>query len=356
MSNLIESLTGGGKKTIAVMGATGAQGGSVVKAFNALGNDNFQLRAITRDPESEKAKAIEPLVHEVVKADGDDEESMVKAFEGCYGAFIVSNFWQDMDAKHEKETLLTCCAAAKKAGLKHVVLSTLEDTRETINASENKDTWKVLNDEGMYVPHFDAKGEVTSAYDEVPVTKLYTCAYMENFIYFGWGPTRQAENQPYGITFPMGDKKMALVSVEDIGKAACAIFQDTSLIGQSVGVMSDVVTGEEMAATFTKICGEKVNYNAVPTEVYASFGFPGCEDLANMFRYYVDYESDFLKSRTIPESVLKTMGGTVKFEDFVTANKDTWKLEPMSAPETSPKAEPKSTAVQGNADACCIIQ
>ena len=104
------------------------------------------------------------------------------------------------------------------------------------------------------------------------------------------------------------------------------------------------------------ICGEKVNYNAVPTEVYASFGFPGCEDLANMFRYYADYESDFLKSRTIPESVLKTMGGTVKFEDFVTANKDTWKLEPMSAPETSPKAEPKSTAVQGNADACCIIQ
>lgn len=182
MSNLIESLTGGGKKTIAVMGATGAQGGSVVKAFNALGNDNFQLRAITRNPESEKAKAIEPLVNEVVKADGDDEESMVKAFEGCYGAFIVSNFWQDMDAKHEKETLLTCCAAAKKAGLKHVVLSTLEDTRETIDASDNKDTWKVLNDEGMYVPHFDAKGEATPAYDELPVTKLYTCAYMENFM------------------------------------------------------------------------------------------------------------------------------------------------------------------------------
>lgn len=79
------------------MGATGAQGGSVIKAFNALDaseKDSYFLRAVTRDPESDKMKAMAPMVGEVVKADGDSLEEMTKAFEGCYGAFVVTNFWQ----------------------------------------------------------------------------------------------------------------------------------------------------------------------------------------------------------------------------------------------------------------------
>lgn len=312
-------------KIIAVMGATGAQGGAVVRAFNNLGSEQYKVRAITRDPESEKAKAIAPLVSEVVKADGDDEASMVKAFEGCYGAYIVSNFWQDMDVKHEMKTLRTCKEAAKKAGLQHVVLSSLEDTRKFVEGQDDKDTWKVINEElGMYVPHFDGKGEVDPEYvAELPCTLLYTTAYMENYIYFGWGPTRQSEEADYGITFPMGDKKLALVAVEDIGKCACAILQDKSLIGKTVGVMSDALTGEEMAAAFSKLNGGKtVKYNAVPVDVYASFGFPGAAELANMFRFYADNEEDFLKARDIPPSVKKTMGGTMSFEDFLNANKE----------------------------------
>ena len=117
------------------------------------------------------------------------------------------------------------------------------------------------------------------------------------------------------------DKKLALVAVEDIGKCACAIFQDPSLIGKSVGVMSDALTGTEIAATFNKVTGKTVQYNPVPVEVYASFGFPGCEDLANMFRYYEENETEFLKARDIPKSVLKNMGGIVNFEEYVTANK-----------------------------------
>lgn len=315
------------EKIIAIMGASGAQGGAVIKAFNKLGRDEFKLRAISRDPDSDKAKAILPLVDEFFEADADDEESMVKAFEGCYGAFIMSNFWQDMDAEHEIRTLRTCKEAAKKAGLQHVVLSSLEDTREIVNASENKDTWKALNDQGMYVPHFDGKGSVNAEYlAELPCTILYTCAYMENFTPF-WAPTRQSEQDDYAITLPIADKKLALVAVEDIGKRACTIFlEGQSLIGKTVGVMSDALTGHEIAASFTKVTGKKVKYNAVPPEVYASFGFPGAADLANMFRVYVEHDSAFMKARELTEDDITKMGGLVSFEDFLTAKKDTFNL------------------------------
>ena len=148
------------KKVIAVMGATDVQGGSVVKAFHT-NKDISQVRAITRDPTTSNAKDLDGIVKEVVKADGDNEESMVKAFEGCYGAFIVSNFWEDLDVRHEMNMLRTVKNAAEKADLKHIVLSTLEDTRKYVNKADNTDTWKVLEEElQMYVPHLDGKGEL----------------------------------------------------------------------------------------------------------------------------------------------------------------------------------------------------
>lgn len=91
--------------------------------------------------------------------------------------------------------------------------------------------------------------------------------------------------------------------------------------------MSDALTGEEMAAAFSKLNdGKTVKYNAVPVDVYASFGFPGADELANMFRFYTDNEEAFLKSRDIPPSVKKTMVGTVSFEDFLNANKEKFTL------------------------------
>lgn len=325
------------QKTIAIMGATGAQGGATVRAFAALkesGNTNtlFKIRAITRNPDSEKAVAIRDSVDEIVQANADDVESMTSALEGCYGAFLVSNFWDDMNVDHEMQILRNLKEAVKKAGVKHVVLSTLEDVRDFVDKKDgaSKDTWKVLNEEhGMYVPHFDGKGAVTKEFqgENLPVTYLYTTFYMENFIYFGMGPSRQSDSDPYAVTFPMGKEKLSMVTTADIGKMACAIFQDSSLIGKSVGVQSEALTCDEIAATFEKVCGQKVVYNAVPWDVYASFGFPGADDLANMFRFYEEDAEEFLALRNVSDEMKEKMGGVTSFEQFVIDNKAAFQIK-----------------------------
>lgn len=324
-------------KTIAVMGATGIQGGSLVQAFHSLkesGNNEFQVRAITRDPTSEKAKIVEPLVQELVKADGNDVESMVKALKDCYGVYIVSDWWQDMDVAHEMQLLRNLKDASKKTGVKHIVLSTLEDSRPFVNSAENKDTWKVLDEEkGMYVLHFDGKDEVAKEFMEegLPTTCFYTTFYYENFINLGLGPSRQSESEPYSVTFPIGDAKMNMVAVADIGKAACAIFQDETLIGKSVGVKSQTLTGKEIADLFTQVCGQPVNYNAVPWDVYASFGFPGAAELANMFRFFEEDEENFHTMHKLCDDLLEKEGGAITLEEWVTTNKGAFDLKEMES-------------------------
>lgn len=365
----IASFVGGGPKLIAIIGATGLQGSAVVRAFNELPDSSeFELRAITRNPESEKAKAVEPLVKEVVQADADDEESMVKAFEGCYGAYVVTDFWQDMSMSHEMQTTRTIQAAAKKADLKHVVLSTLPDTRELVNKADNKDTWKILDEENQsYVPHLDGKGEVAEEFAaEVPTTKLNTTFYMENFINYGMGPSQHAAEQPHAITFPLGDSKVAMVALKDIGRIVPAIFKDPSLIGKTVGVSSEILTMTEVAAIFEKVCGYNVVYNNVPHEVYAGFGFPGAEELACMFRAFAQFDKEFTEG--VPVDWVEGMIGapTVKLEEWVTENKDAFpenKIVPDAEKEeeTAPKEGQKTTSTSRGTTtkdeaACCTIQ
>ena len=328
------------------MGATGAQGGATVMAFNALkesGNGDYKIRAITRDPESEKAKTIEPLVDEIVKADAKDKDSMVEAFTGCYGVFILSNFWEELSASNELMALRNCKDALKEVKtVEHIVVSSFEDTRVAIEKAENKDSWNVIDEEnGMYSPTCDAKGEAAREFHDegLPVTTFYTSFYYENFIYFGMGPSRQSDSDPYAITLPIEDVKLPMVAVADIGKAACAIFQDSSLIGKTVGVMSEHLSGQEIADTFAKVCGQEVMFNAVPWNIYATFGFPGAADLANMFRYKVEYNEDFVSARVLSDSMKETMGGVISLESWVNDNKGAFQLEPKkeAAPTSTPR-------------------
>lgn len=286
------------KKIIAVAGATGAQGGGLVRAIQSDPSGPFRARALTRDTNSEKARALAALGAEVVQADVDDDTSLQRAFEGAHAAFCVTFFWDHFSPEKELAQAASMAEAAKAAGLQHVVWSTLEDTR----------TFMALDDprmptlQGKYkVPHFDAKGQADSLFLDsgVPATCLLTSFYWDNFIHFGMGPTPGPDGR-LAITFPMGDKKLPGIAAEDIGRCAYGIFRDAGqFAGRKVGIAGDHLTGAEMATAFSRALGREVHFNDVPPEVYRSFGFPGADDLGNMFQFKRDFNDAFRASRSV---------------------------------------------------------
>src|SRR5438477_4398668 len=113
-------------KIIAVTGATGAQGGGLARAILADPSGGFTLRAITRNPDSDNAKALAAAGAEVVRADLDDEASLTAAFQGAYGAYCLTNFWEHFSGEKEEEQGANLARAAKAAGIQHAIWSTFE--------------------------------------------------------------------------------------------------------------------------------------------------------------------------------------------------------------------------------------
>jgi len=289
------------KKIIAVMGATGAQGGGLVRAILEDANGEFAARAITRDVKSDKAQAVARSGAEVVAADVDDAESVKRAFDGAHGAYCVTFYWDHFSPEREMAEAEGMAKAAKAAGLKHVIWSTLEDTRKLVPLSDDRMPTLM----GKYkVPHFDAKGESNHFFTDagLPVTLLLTSFYWDNFIHFGMGPKKGPDGK-LAITLPMGDKKLPGIAAEDIGRCAFGIFQKQSqFVGQTVGIAGEHLTGSEMAAGFSKALGMEVGYNAVPFDVYRGFGFPGADDLGNMFQFKHDFNAEFCGPRAVAGS------------------------------------------------------
>ncbi|HEY5599748.1 MAG TPA: NmrA/HSCARG family protein [Candidatus Manganitrophaceae bacterium] len=286
------------KKIIAVVGATGAQGGGLVRAILNDKSSGFTPRAITRKKDSDKAKALAKLGVEVVEANTDDLQSVKKAFDGAYGAFCVTNFWEHFSVEKEMAQAKNMAQAAKSAGVQQVIWSTFEDTRKKVPLSDIR----MPTLQGKYkVPHFDGKGEANQYFTDVgaPTTFLLTSFYWENFIFFGMGPKKGPDGK-LAITFPMGDKKLPGIAVEDIGKCVFGIFKKgREYIGKTVGVAGEHPTGSQMAASFSKALGQEVKYNDVPPEVYRGFGFPGADDLGNMFQYKRDFNDAYCGARNL---------------------------------------------------------
>src|SRR5262245_28394201 len=208
------------KKIIAVIGATGTQGGGLARAILADPNGGFAVRAITRDVNKDKAKALAAAGAEVVSADLDNVESLTKAFAGAYGVYGVTNFWEHFSAEKEKVQAKNIAEAAKAAGVKHVIWSTLEDTRKFMAPA---DTRMPMLQEKYRVPHFDAKAEANAYFTGLPATCLVTSFYWDNLFMFGLAPKKGDDGQ-YSWTFPMGTSKLAGIAGEDIGKSAYGIF------------------------------------------------------------------------------------------------------------------------------------
>jgi len=286
------------KKIIAVVGATGAQGGGLVRAIQGDGGGAFKARAITRDVGSDKAKALAKLGAEVVAANVDDLESLKRAFAGAHGAYCVTFFWDHFSPEKEFAEAGNMAQAAKHAGLAHVIWSTFEDTRKFAPLSDGRMPTLM----GKYkVPHFDSKADANRLFADLglPTTFLLTSFYWENFIYFGMGPKKGPDGK-LAITLPMGDKKLPGIAAEDIGRCAYGIFKGgRQHIGKTVGIAGEHLTGAQMAAAFTRALGREVLYNDVPPEAYRKFGFPGAEDLGNMFQFKRDFNEAYCAARNL---------------------------------------------------------
>jgi uncharacterized protein YbjT (DUF2867 family) len=308
------------QKIIAVVGATGAQGSGLVRAILADPNGGFKVRALTRHPQSDKGKELAAMGAEVVAADLDDEKSLERAFAGAYGAFCLTNFWEHFSPEKELAQATNLARAAKAAGVQHVVWSTLEDTRRWVPLADPR----MPTLQGRYkVPHFDAKGEADDIFrrEGVPTTFLLTAYYWENFIHFGAGPQRGPDGELV-LVFPMDDKKLPAIAVEDIGKAAYAIFKrGKEFIGRTVGIAGEHLTGAQLAAGMSRATGREIGYLNVPPEVYRGFGFPAADDLGNMFQFKRDFNHYYCGARALDFS-RSLVPDLQSYDQWLARNKD----------------------------------
>lgn len=258
------------RRKILVIGATGAQGGSVAK--HLLDRGQFDVRAFTRKPDSEAAQALRDRGAEVVAGDLDDRASIRAALQGMYGVFGVTSFWEHF--AREKEHGQNLVNAVAGANVEHFVLSSLPPIE--------KETGGALKS-----PHFDLKAEheeLTRTLG-IPATFVHVPFYFENFIAFF--PPQPVGDGTFQLSFPQGDTPLAAISVEDVGRVVAPIFeQPEKYIGKVVKLAGDELPPQEYASKMAKAVGAEIRYAHMPRETFAALGFPGAEDLADMFEYY----------------------------------------------------------------------
>ncbi|MGW1343043.1 NmrA/HSCARG family protein [Kribbella sp. NPDC002412] len=313
------------KKLIAVVGATGAQGGGLARAI--LEDGEFAVRALTRDPQSAKAQALAAAGAEVVAADLDDEASVRAAFEGAYGAFVVTNYWAPRSPEQEAARTAaemelfqaeTAARAARDAAVQHVIWSTLDDTRPFF---DGRDDVPWLDGDRYTVPHFDAKAEADELFTKyaVPTTFLRTTFYFDAFT-GGMEPVR-GEDGTLTISMPMADKPLSGIAADDIGRTALAVFKDSGLIGDTISIAGDHLTGDQYAAALTEALGEKVAYRPLPWPTYRNLGFPYAVEFSNMFQYYAENHEQFTGDRNL-DKVRELNPALQSFTDWLAKHKD----------------------------------
>jgi uncharacterized protein YbjT (DUF2867 family) len=292
-------------KLIAVVGGTGSQGGGLVRAILDDTAREFRVRVLTRSAQSATARELAAAGAEIVEADLEDGASVVRAFDGADGAFVVTNYWAERTAEEEAEGTRAAmelrqadnaALAARQAGVSHVIWSTLEDTRDVFGDDDSVPTV-----EGRYkVPHFDAKAEADALFRDydVPTTFLRTTFFFESFVR-GVGPMR-VDDGSLVLMLPMADQPLSGIAVTDIGKTALGIFKrGAPFIGKTVSIAGDHLTGDEYASAFSEAFGEGVSYRPVSWEAFRAQGFPGAVEMGNMFQYYAQNSARFVGDRDL---------------------------------------------------------
>ena len=242
----------------------------------------------------------------------DDASTHEPALQGAYGVFAVTNYWEHLSTEKEKAQAKSIADAAKAAGVKHIIWSTLEGTAEFFDSLPESERPPKLD--GYYVPHFDAKYESNAYFPPDNTTYLYTSFYFENFISFGMVKD--------GVfCCDMDDAPLPIIAAADIGKCAYGIFKaGDKYKGKNVYIAGDILPCADMMKIASSVTGKDFVYQPVTRRAYASFDFPGSKDLANMFYFKVKNE-DFRKNRDV--SMTKELNPELQTTQvWMEANKD----------------------------------
>ncbi|XP_077130281.1 nmrA-like family domain-containing protein 1 [Ranitomeya variabilis] len=262
------------KRVFVVFGATGAQGGSVAAAL--LDDGTFEVRAVTRDTSKPAAVKLKEAGAEVVSADLDDEKSLEAALSGAYGAFLVTNFFEQFSKEKEIAQGKLIADLSKRLALEIVVFSGLENVKK-------------LTEGKLEVLHFDGKGEIEEYFREigVPMISVRLPSYYENLLTY-FRPQKNKDGDGYSLAIPMGDVPLDGMSVKDLGGVVVSILKSPSeYIGKNIGLKREMLKVEQYAAIMSKVTGKDIKDAKITLEAYENLGFPGAAELANMFRFFI---------------------------------------------------------------------
>jgi uncharacterized protein YbjT (DUF2867 family) len=260
--------------TILVMGATGQQGGVVARALLAEG---YKVRAMTRNPDGEKAQALAGLGAEVVRGDFDSEDSVLSAMSGVWGAFAVQNTWE-AGVEGEEEQGKRVARLAKQAGVQHFVYTSVSSAQHETG-----------------IPHFDNKFRVEETIRELGLpsyTIIRPVFFMENFLTPWFKPPIDEGNLAVGIK---PDTRVQMIAAADVGRYGLLAFEKhEELNGQAIDIAGDEMSMTEAAAIITDAVGREVNHFQVPIESVREFS----EDFALMLEWFdaVGYSVDIEKT------------------------------------------------------------
>lgn len=258
------------KKLVLVSGATGQQGGAIARELLAAG---WPVRAMTRKPESEAARALAALGAEIVQADLNDEASLAPALAGAWGALGVQNTWE-AGVAGEEEQGLRFARAAKKAGVRHFVYQSVGSA-----------------DRATGIPHFENKRRIEQLVETLGFESYVIVRpvfFMENLAGAWFKPYIEQGNFAIGMK---RDTKLQMIAVQDIGKYGLIAFEQAeALNGQGIDIAGDELSGQAIADTLSDVTGAKIGYYQVPIEQVRA----GSDDFATMLEWFdaVGYDAD----------------------------------------------------------------
>lgn len=320
------------KRTILVIGATGAMGRPIVRTLLADRQNNWHIRVFTRNPESSHAQELLAMGTddnriELFQGNINDLASLEAAMKGIYGVFCNTNFWGQSSVKAEREQGLQALEIARQAGVKHFVYSSL-------------DSCITLSNGRIPVPHFDSKAAVeheinwrrseefmlqeSDGWYSKHVTVLVTLPYMENFKQFAAPEPGKLVDGREGVIFklPMSDAPWPMVALDDIAFFTAHVFaHPEKWSGQTLAIEGESLTFAEIAAIFEKVTGIPAEYRPMTLEEYAAQGLPNAHDVINMLRFFIEYRLP----RNL-QSLKRIHPELINFEQWL--RKTEWKGEP----------------------------